>query len=138
MMGEGEIWMFSRQDNCIRPGDLVLFGALVLAAVLLGLFVWVQRTPGGQVSVRVEGNLVASFSLDQDQTYLIQTAGGGENLLVIQDGAVWLEEANCPDRLCVRQGKIRYAGDSLICLPHQLVVELSETGDELDLDAVAG
>lgn len=130
--------MVSRKHSLLRPGDLLLCCALLLIAGVLGLLVWSRRTPAGLVILRVAGTQVASFPLDQDRTFLIETEGGGENRLVIQDGTVWLSEANCPDQLCVRQGKLRYAGDSLICLPHQLVVELSEGEDPLDLDAVAG
>ena len=48
-----------------------------------------------------------------------------------------MEEADCPDRLCMRRGAIRYAGDSIICLPNKVVVEISGE-DALNLDAVAG
>ena len=33
-----------------------------------------------------------------------------------------MAEADCPDRLCVRRGPVRYAGETIICLPHKLVV----------------
>ena len=122
----------------LRRSDLFLLLAFLLFAILLGILMWRLRAPGGQVVVRIDGAVTATFSLHADQTYEIQTPEGGRNLLVIEDGTARLEEANCPDHLCVRQGKIRYAGDSLICLPHLLVVEITGGQDELDLDAVAG
>lgn len=128
---------FSR-EKMLRPGDLFLLLAFVLMAALLAVLVWTLRAPGGQVVVRVDGQVTATLSLGEDQTYEIETPEGGTNLLVIHQGTAWLEDANCPDRLCVRQGKIRYAGDSIICLPHLLVVEITGGQDGLDLDAVAG
>ena len=49
-----------------------------------------------------------------------------------------MEEADCPDRLCVRQGAVSRVGESIICLPHELVVTVE--GEEMDggLDGVAG
>lgn len=124
--------------NIMRRSDLFLLLAFLLLAVLLGIFLWRLRAPGGQVVVRIDGQVTATLSLQADQTYEIHTPEGGVNLLVIEDGTARLEDANCPDQLCVRQGKIRYAGDSIICLPHLLVVEITSGQDELDLDAVAG
>ena len=115
--------------------DLLLLGGL--AAVGLALFARLSlgRDEGVQVLVRVDGVVTQRFSLSEPRSYTIQTRDEGVNELRIDDGAVWLESANCPDCLCVKQGKIRYAGESIICLPHGVVVELSGQ-DELALDAV--
>ena len=61
---------------------------------------------------------------------------GGYNLLVIEGGEAWLSEADCPNGLCVKTGKIRYAGQSIVCLPHKLAVRI--LGGAAALDAVTG
>ena len=38
--------------------------------------------------------------------------------------------ANCNDALCVKQGNISKVGQTIICLPHKLIIEIK--GDELD------
>jgi hypothetical protein len=85
----------------------------------------------------VDGAAVATFSLTEDREWLIDGVDGGTNSLVIQQGKVWLEEASCPDHLCVKQGTIQYAGESIICLPNKVVVEITGE-DELALDGVTG
>ena len=62
---------------------------------------------------------------------------GGSNILVIEGGQAWLSEANCPDLLCVHQGKIRYTGQSIICLPNRLTVTV-EGGEDDGVDFVTG
>lgn len=121
-------------DKHLRS-DLLLLGALAAAGLALLLVLHLARETGARVVVRSDGEQIASFSLSETVEYTIQTRDGGVNELRIADGAVWLESANCPDRLCVKQGKIRYAGDSIICLPHGVVVELTGE-DALGLDAV--
>lgn len=47
-----------------------------------------------------------------------------ENVLEISDGGIQMTSANCPDQLCVHQGKIRTGGTPIVCLPHRLVVQI--------------
>lgn len=115
--------------------DLLLLGGLAAAGLALFALLSLGRDEGVQVLVRVDGVVTQRFSLSEPRSYTIQTRDEGVNELRIDDGAVWLESANCPDCLCVKHGKIRYAGESIICLPHGVVVELSGQ-DELALDAV--
>lgn len=121
--------------------DLLLLAALVLVGLGLTAFVLLSRmnsaSDGLTVTVRQDNEVVATLPLDEDTTYAVQGEDGSTtNLVVIEDGTVHMEEADCPDQLCVKQGKIRYAGDSLICLPNRVVVEISGE-DEQALDAVA-
>ena len=76
----------------------------------------------------MDGKVVQEFSLDDSIQYRIEGIGG-TNTLCIDEGSVWLKEADCPDRICVQTGKIRYAGQSIICLPHKVVVEIKEAED---------
>lgn len=121
--------------------DLLLLAALVLVGLGLTAFVLLSRmnsaSDGLTVTIRQDNEVVATLPLDEDATYAVQSEDGGTtNLVVIEDGTVHMEEADCPDQLCVKQGKIRYAGDSLICLPNRVVVEIGGQ-DEQALDAVA-
>ena len=34
-------------------------------------------------------------------------------------------EASCADQLCVRQGEIERIGETIVCLPHRLLVEVN-------------
>ena len=70
--------------------------------------------------------------LDKDTKYTIHGVNGGTNELVIADGQVWLEQASCPDKLCVHQGKIQYAGQSIICLPNQVTLQLYSRDELMD------
>ncbi len=96
-----------------------------------------MRGEGAKVIVRVGSEVAHIFPLDKDLDTVIEGVDGGTNHLIIKDGVAWLEEASCPDKLCVAQGKIQYSGDSLICLPNQVVVEISGDTGDMTLDAVA-
>ena len=42
--------------------------------------------------------------------------------------------ADCPDKICVHMRPIRYAGESILCLPHRLAVTV-RGGREAGADA---
>ncbi len=55
------------------------------------------------------------------------------NVVEICDGKASVTEADCPDKLCVGQREISGNGESIICLPHKLVVRTqSEVEGALD------
>ena len=117
-----------------RRADLIVIGSLLLLALVLWLVLGAFRTEGGEVVVRVDGVETERHALTEDGTFPLN---GGSNILVIAEGQAWLSEANCPDRLCVRQGKIHYPGQSIICLPNRLTVTV-EGGESDGIDAVVG
>ncbi len=117
--------------------DLLLVAGLLLLGVALTLALGVNRRDGREVVVRVDGEIVARLSLSEERELPIEIDGRIANRLQIADGAVRMIEADCPDKLCVRKGAVRYVGDGIVCLPHRVVVEVAGE-DELGLDAVAG
>ena len=118
-------------------GDLMLIAALLIAGLAIIALLSFTRQDGRQAVVRANGQIVTRLPLAQDARVPVEIEGSVTNVVVVQDGAVHMEEADCPDHLCIRRGAIRYAGDSIICLPNKVVVEISGE-DALNLDAVAG
>lgn len=109
--------------------DILLILVILLIGVILLLYTYLGEQKQPLIVVRVDGKVVQQFSLDDSLQYQIEGIGG-TNTLCIADGSVWLTEADCPDQICVQTGKIRYAGQSIICLPHKVVVEIKEAEDE--------
>ena len=97
--------------------DFVLI-LVLLAVILIGfLVVRLQRQKDAfTVDVSVNGTTVATYRLDEEIDTWI------DGYLVIQDGCARIEEADCPDKLCVKQGTVSKSGESLVCLPNRVVV----------------
>ncbi len=114
--------------------DLFLAGSLLLAAVILLLVINGSRESGGVAVVRVDGVETERLPLSVNGTFPLN---GGSNILIIQDGQAWMSEANCPDLICVRQGKIHYSGQVITCLPNRLTVTI-EGGESGGVDLIVG
>ena len=89
--------------------------------------------------VRVGGSVTASYALAEDRTVTIEGKNGGTNVLVIENGTAHLSEASCPDKLCVHQGTVSRQGQTIVCLPNEVVIEIQglEKEEELPYDAIA-
>ena len=110
----------------------------VLAAAFF-LFFWQRYVMSGNgVTVVAErnGEVIGSYPLDHNQRLAFTDDKGKRNVRVIQEGKAYMEEADCPDKLCVKQKAIERNGESIICLPHKLVIRIAG-GEEGEVDAVA-
>lgn len=112
--------------------DLVLVLALLAVAGIL-LLVTSGREKGGDVRVEVDGELEGIYPLDENGTF---TLNGGTNILVIEDGCAYMKDADCPDRLCVRQGRISRRGETITCLPNRLTVTVERKPERDDVEIV--
>jgi len=48
----------------------------------------------------------------------------GKNVLVIENGEASIKSATCPDKICVSHRKISKSGETIVCLPNKVVVEI--------------
>jgi len=110
--------------------DILLILALLLVAGAALLIYRSQREVGGQVSVHINGEKVATYPLSIDAVYELNN---GTNTLVIRDGKACISEADCPDKICVNVGWVCYNGQTITCLPNKLTVTVEESSSGIDI-----
>lgn len=82
-----------------------------------------------------DGRLTQTVPLNQVQetyTFTVETAEGCSNTIEISPGGVAVTQANCPDQICVQQGRITNSLLPITCLPHRLVIELKQENTSAD------
>jgi hypothetical protein len=109
-----------------KRNDMLLVVLLLLIAGLLLLWISMSQKDGQKVVISVDTEVVKELSLNKDQEYLVELDDGGWNRVVIQEGVCRVEEANCPTQDCVSMGQISMTGQSIICLPHKVLVQIQE------------
>ena len=120
--------------------DIILIIGLLVITMVIAMAVRFTKKTGKTVVVSVDGVVKYTFPLDEDIEFKIEGYEGGTNYLVIKDGEAYLTEASCPDLLCVHMGKISSQGQSIICLPNRVVVEIRDDNesDPKEFDAIVG
>lgn len=106
--------------------DIILI-VVVLAVLLLAFFAMqLFGEKGTAVKVTVDGKLYGEYSLSENISVDIYTGDNdsGHNRLVIKDGKAFVESANCPDGICASHKPISVSGESIVCLPHRVVISV--------------
>jgi hypothetical protein len=104
--------------------DVIVISAILLISLLSLLLTFLLRKPGAVAVVEINGVTVAEYSLSKDGAFILN---GGTNTLVIEGGEAYLKNSHCPDRTCELTGRVRYVGQTIVCLPNRLSVTV--TGD---------
>ncbi len=121
------------RNSLIKKGDVgILLLILAAAAFLCVSAGWKKQ--GDWVYVTVNGNETV-YSLKDDREISIGADNGTDayNRIVIKDHAVYMESASCPDQICVRHKPASKDGETIICLPNQVFIEVA-SGKEKDID----
>lgn len=122
-----------------RRNDIILIIVLLAASLFLLIMQNIFSKDGAKVVVFLDGEILSEFSLEDelygDDSLRIETTDG-YNILEVKNGAASIICADCPDGLCVKQKAISKQGESLICLPHKLVIVV-EGAEGNDIDTIA-
>lgn len=119
----------------MKKRDIYLVLVLLIIAVLMFVFINMShQTAGNRIRITIDGEVYGTYSLEDDQTIEIKE-DLGINTVQIKDGRAKMIEADCPDGYCMDQNEISRENETIVCLPHKLVVEVileDETGSEID------
>ncbi|MEO0078295.1 MAG: NusG domain II-containing protein [candidate division WOR-3 bacterium] len=108
---------------------MAVVSVLLVAAGLSSLLVW-RRTATAEVCVITAAAGRTEIKLPADTT--LEFAGPvGRTVVRVSGRTAWVVESDCPEKRCVRQGRIGRAAQAVVCVPNKVVVRLTGRG-ELD------
>lgn len=67
-----------------------------------------------------------------EKTFMIQE-GETYNNIYVKAGEVWIEEANCANQVCVHHAPISEVGETIVCIPHKLIIEIIGENQRVDV-----
>lgn len=116
----------------------VLIAVVVLAAAVL---VWRKMTPQPAQIAKIsqKGQVLQEIDLTQVKepySFVIEGENGALNTVQVEPGRICISEASCPDQICVHQGWISDGSEPIVCLPNQVIIQI--TGGGSQVDAAAG
>ncbi|MBO5512929.1 MAG: NusG domain II-containing protein [Clostridia bacterium] len=118
--------------------DLIFIIAILAVVAIGAAALFLLRGEGSAVRVEVDGTVMGTYPLSVDREVEIITGENGEelNLLVIKDGKATIATATCPDGICAAHKPISREGESIVCLPHKVVITvIGGSGEEPDVIA---
>lgn len=113
----------------------IVIAAVISAVVALaGIATFVIMNNAGFNAPKAEiyqnGKLIKTVELSESTEFTV-TCAEGFNVITVEDGKICVSSADCPDKVCVRQGKISGAVP-IVCLPHRLEIRVVDGDDGVD------
>lgn len=106
-----------------KPLDFVIIFLLFIASFST-LFFFATGSKGAQAELRISGKVIKTFNLNKNQTWTYRDKDGDYNKIQVKNGEIAVVEANCKDQIDVQRGYISKTGEAIVCLPHNLVIEV--------------
>ena len=132
---KGASSMASAKELRFRKGDLIAIALVLLLAISVFLCFLPRRgEEAAYAQIYLNGQLVKTVALDQDQTFQIQDRYC--NQITVSDGKIAITDADCPGQDCVHSGSIHQSGRILVCLPNGLEIRI--VSSDADVDFVVG
>ena len=94
-----------------------------------------SETNGEYALVTVNGEEYARLDLNKDNALTV-SQDAGFNTIRVSNGKVYVESADCPDKICVDHTPVYMDGETIVCLPHKMVITVCSK-KESDTDAVS-
>lgn len=112
---------------------LVVAGALLLGTAGWAIWKYVTQAQSdvGVAEISVDGEVQYTFDLSNkyDTPLLVSVPAGSEdNVVQVETGKISMYSATCPDHICMKTGAISKPGETIVCLPHKVVITIAEKG----------
>ena len=121
-----------------KPLDALVAAVVIALAVVTALLFYLPKAQEGQRTVVIaqRGQEVCRQDINIpgfDKERVVALDDGVYHLTVrINDGGVYVSDSDCPGQDCVHTGVIRQAGQSIVCLPAQVVISIVSTSSAVD------
>ena len=108
----------------MKKFDVIIVAAVVIvAAVLYAGGIFSPKDEGNEFVIYIDKDEYARLPLNKDDSITVKT-DNGYNTVEIKDGYADCTEADCRDGLCVNQKKISKVNETIVCLPHKVIIEI--------------
>ena len=113
-----------------RVTVIVIVSLLLISVTVISILL-LTREEGNTVVVTIDNVIVGEYDLNKDGEHSLN---GGTNTLTIKYGVAYMSYSSCPGHDCEGFGKIKYVGQSIVCLPNSIVItiEANENAPKTD------
>lgn len=123
----------------LKKLDYAIIGALIiitLASSAAALLSTSRKFDNLYVNIEVDGKPYKKVPLNNHTEKIKVKTKLGTNIIDIANGKVHIEEADCPDKICIKDGFISKPGQILVCLPNKVVVQIIGQDNKDNADSI--
>lgn len=115
-----------RNFKFMKKFDFIIIICLIIISfspLVIFKIAYSKENKAKYINISIEGKLTKTLDISKNGDHTINTPYG-DNVISINNGMVSMVEADCKDDLCVKTPEISRSFQSIICLPHKLIVEI--------------
>lgn len=118
----------SKIENLVKKYrlDIIVIASVLLISIAVVLVTQLTKVEGAYAEITIDGAVVGKYSLSLDGVYSLN---GGTNVLTIKNGEAFMSYSQCPDHTCENTGRIKYVGQTIVCLPNRLTISIVGESD---------
>lgn len=125
----------------VKKLDIIIIVMLLILSFVPTVIIGVMNNKdytGIYAEVSVAGKVINKiyFTESNEEKSIPVKTEYGNNVIHVSNEGVYMEEADCPDEVCLGDGMISEVGESLVCLPHKLIIEIKGEYVETDDDII--
>jgi len=105
------------------PAIITCVALAVISAAVWGFMQSSARDAEG-VNIYKDGKLVSTIDIDENTEYKIDKL-----TIKVENKYAFISESNCRCKTCIGFGKLSKAGQTAVCLPNKITVELFGKSD---------
>ena len=129
----------SRPELKFNRYDAVVAAIVALLAVAVALWFYLPKTQSGELAVVISTGGEETERVKLNNFTATTVTHNGYTLRITADGSgVRVTDSDCPTQDCVHTGTITRAGQSIVCLPAQVVVHLEGAASADAPDVIVG
>ena len=134
---------FLNRSDLILIAIIVIIGVGMMAALRIynpmdnAIIEANESVVKGRAVITVDGIVFREAYLSDDEEILVED-DDRMNVVEIKDGTVRMSDANCPDKACVKQGKISADNQVIVCLPNKVLIKLRDANNNFQTGAETG
>ncbi|NLV50650.1 MAG: NusG domain II-containing protein [Clostridiales bacterium] len=124
-----------------KKTDMLIIASIVLFCVVFWLvYRGVYAKPGKYAEIYHNSQQVKKVELQSGSEYVFSVPQSPEVVFrVYSDGSIAFLSSDCPDKVCIRAGRLSRAGQYAACLPNRLYIKIvSGDGDPGEADIIIG
>lgn len=111
--------------------DFFIIGIIL---IICAVFILISDSGkhGKYAVISVDGKIAAEISLGKNRQNI--TVDSAENIsFEVKNGGICVSDSDCPDGICKKSGYISRKGQTIVCLPKNVTVKISDSSSEADV-----
>jgi hypothetical protein len=123
----------------MKKGDkiaaIIIVGLIIISAI--GTFAYKQYSKGSHhiAEIKQDGKVIKTIDLNEvkEKTEIkIPYKDKDFNTIEVEPGRIRFVDADCPDKICIKTGWLSEPGQTAVCLPHKLMININGKNSSYD------